>query len=115
MMQCLSFHSASRVSDTPVQFHLDAGGCWLLLFGLLHGALRRRPKHNGLCQSRRGDTGWRGSRLLCLGTLGVFGLQDAMSFLIAWEVMSFGGAVMILGEGVSPISRRPHALHAGSA
>ena len=24
-----------------------------------------------------------------------------MSFLIAWEVMSLGGAVMILGEGVS--------------
>ena len=23
------------VSDTPVKFHLDAGGCWLLLFGLL--------------------------------------------------------------------------------
>jgi formate hydrogenlyase subunit 3/multisubunit Na+/H+ antiporter MnhD subunit len=34
-----------------------------------------------------------------LGAVGVFGLQDAMSFLIAWEVMSLGGAVMILGEG----------------
>ena len=36
-----------------------------------------------------------------LGTLGVFGMQDAMSFLIAWEVMSVGGAVMILTERVS--------------
>jgi hydrogenase-4 component B len=43
-----------------------------------------------------------GLSLTLLGAIGVFGLQDAMSFLIAWEVMSVGGAAMILGEGVSP-------------
>ena len=30
------------------------------------GTLRRRPKHNGIFAGRQGDTGWRGSRSLCL-------------------------------------------------
>ncbi|WP_284343804.1 complex I subunit 5 family protein [Dyella mobilis] len=33
-----------------------------------------------------------------LGALGCFGLQDAVSFLVAWEVMSLGGAVLLIGE-----------------
>jgi formate hydrogenlyase subunit 3/multisubunit Na+/H+ antiporter MnhD subunit len=39
-----------------------------------------------------------GTALALLGALGVFGFEDTLSFLIAWEVMSFGGAVMILAE-----------------
>ena len=89
-----------RLSDTPVQFHLDAGGSWLLLFGLLTAIFAA-----GLgttASARPARRYWlAGLSLTLLGTLGVFGLQDAMSFLIAWEVMSLGGAVMILGEGVS--------------
>jgi formate hydrogenlyase subunit 3/multisubunit Na+/H+ antiporter MnhD subunit len=42
-----------------------------------------------------------------LGAIGVFGLQDAISFLIAWEVMSIGGAAMILGEGLPQNSGKP--------
>ncbi len=85
------------VSDTPVRFQLDAGGCWLILFGLLPAffastlGTTAAPGINSRC--------WlAGLAMTLLGALGVFGLQDAMSFLIAWEVMSIGGAVMILGE-----------------
>jgi hydrogenase-4 component B len=41
-----------------------------------------------------------GAAASLIGALGVFGLQDAASFLIAWEIMSLGGAVMVLGEGL---------------
>ncbi len=36
-----------------------------------------------------------------IGALGVFGLQDAVNFLIAREIMSLGGAAMIPGEDLS--------------
>ncbi|MGC8550984.1 MAG: proton-conducting transporter membrane subunit [Acidobacteriaceae bacterium] len=94
------------VGDTPVNFHLDAGGCWLLLFGLLTAlfAAALSTTASSLPTKRY----WlAGLSLTLLGALGVFGLQDAMSFLIAWEVMSIGGAAMILGEGVSQASGRP--------
>lgn len=89
-----------NVGDTPVQFQLDAGACWLLLFGLVPA----------LFASGIGTTApsascaryWQaGLAVTLLGALGVFGLQDTMSFLIAWEVMSVGGAAMILGERLS--------------
>jgi formate hydrogenlyase subunit 3/multisubunit Na+/H+ antiporter MnhD subunit len=89
-----------RVSDTPVQFHMDTGGSWMLLFGLIPALFAA-----GLSTTASSEPARRywlaGLSLTLLGALGVFGLQDAMSFLIAWEVMSVGGAVMILGEGVS--------------
>lgn len=86
-----------HLSDTLVQFQLDAGGCWLLLFGLLPAffasILGTTASH------KTGARCWlAGLAMTLLGALGVFGMQDAMSFLIAWEVMSLGGAVMILGE-----------------
>src|SRR6202453_3109642 len=97
-MPALSF--GFRVSDTTVQFHMDTGGSWLLLFGLLPALFAA-----GLITTASSQPARRywlaGLSLTLLGALGVFGLQDAMSFLIAWEVMSIGGAVMILGEGVS--------------
>lgn len=90
-----------RAGDTEIAFHLDSGGCWLLLFGLIPALFV-----SGLsttASSRRSRKRWlAGLSLTLLGALGVFGLQDSMSFLIAWEVMSVGGAVMILGEDVSP-------------
>lgn len=94
------------LGDTPVQFHIDNGGHWLLLFGLIPA----------LCASVLGTTAAEGTArrywtaglaITLLGALGVFGLQDSMSFLIAWEVMSVGGAVMILGEGLSKKSGNP--------
>ena len=48
-----------------------------------------------------------GAAASLLGALGVFGLQDAASFLVAWEIMSLGGAVMILGEDLASETGRP--------
>jgi formate hydrogenlyase subunit 3/multisubunit Na+/H+ antiporter MnhD subunit len=88
------------LSDTPVQFHLDAAGCWLLLFGLIPAFFAAAL--NTAASATAARRHWlAGFALTLLGTLGVFGFQDALSFLIAWEVMSIGGAVMILGEGIS--------------
>ena len=77
-------------------FSLDPAALWLFGFGLvpvLPAALlgttgpRTRQWTFGLAAS-------------LLGALGVCGLQDAVGFLVAWEVMSLGGAVMILGEAL---------------
>lgn len=95
-----------RVADTPVQFHLGAGGDWLLLFGLIPAffAAALKPIASSMDATRY----WlAGLALTLLGALGVFGLQDSMSFLIAWEVMSVGGAAMILGEGIVRETGRP--------
>lgn len=101
-----AFSFGFSLGDTPVQFHLDAGGCWLLMFGLLPALFAAYLSTTA--SSKLAQKYWlAGLALTLLGTLGVFGLQDAMSFLIAWEVMSIGGAVMILGEGLSQSSGGP--------
>ena len=73
-------------------FHTQAQ--WLLGFGALAGlgaVIRGTP-------APRGRVWKAGVTFSLLGALGVFGLQDAVSFLIAWEVLSLGGALMLLGE-----------------
>ena len=42
-----------------------------------------------------------------LGALGVFGLQQGAAFLVAWELMSLGGAVMLLSERLAPSPGSP--------
>ena len=42
-----------------------------------------------------------------LGAYGVAGLQDGMSFLVAYEVMSLGGAVMIMADRRTEEAGRP--------
>jgi formate hydrogenlyase subunit 3/multisubunit Na+/H+ antiporter MnhD subunit len=85
------------LGDHAIAFRLDAEALWLGLFGFLAAGvacLLGTPT-----QSRRG---WiAGAALGLVGALGVFGLQDAVSFLIAWELMSFGGACMLLSEKLS--------------
>ncbi len=75
-------------------FRLDAAALWLSLFGFIPAVaacLLGTP-----ATTKRG---WiAGVALASIGTLGVFGLQDAVAFLIAWEIMSLGGACMLLGE-----------------
>lgn len=77
-------------------FALAPEALWLLGFGLLPALAtaiagtpgpKRRQWAFGLAMS-------------LLGALGVAGIQDAAGFLIAWEVMSLGGAVMLLGEAL---------------
>ncbi len=101
-----AFSLGFSVGDTAVRFHLDTAGCWLLLLGLLP-AIFASGLGSTASSSRTRRYWLAGLAVTLLGTVGVFGLQDAMSFLIAWEVMSVGGAVMILGEGVSKESGSP--------
>ncbi len=94
----LSLHVS--LADTPVAFQLDNAALWLFFFGLLPALLAAV-----LGSATRASDDRRywlaGLAATLLGALGVFGLQDTMSFLIAWEVMSLGGAAMILGERLS--------------
>lgn len=94
-----------NLADTPVQFRMTTGAGWLLLFGLLPAlfsclfsvpALPPRTRRYWMA----------GLAATLLGAIGVFGLQDGVSFLIAWEVMSVGGAAMILGESPNDTSGR---------
>ncbi len=76
------------------RFRLDPAALWLFGFGLVPALMAA-----WIGSPARGQRQWTfGLALSLLGALGVFGLQDAMSFLIGWEVMSLGGAVMLLGE-----------------
>jgi hydrogenase-4 component B len=79
-------------------FRIAPEGLWLMGFGLAPAAFAcwlASPVPAG-------RAGWLfGAAASLLGALGVFGMQNAGGFLIAWEVMSLGGAAMILGERMS--------------
>ena len=75
-------------------FLLDANASWLLGFGFaaatfvfIAGPHSAWPR--GWCF---------GAAMSLLGAYGVAGLQDGMSFLVAYELMSLGGAVMIMAD-----------------
>jgi hydrogenase-4 component B len=88
------------LGDSPVWFRLDNAALWLFFFGLLPALFAAALGTESA--TLEGKRHWlAGLAVTLLGALGVFGLQDTMSFLIAWEVMSLGGAAMLLGEGVS--------------
>jgi hydrogenase-4 component B len=92
-----------QLAGQKITFALSADALWLLGFGLVPATLA--------CwlgtPARSRDTSWLlGAGLSLIGALGVFGLQDGISFLISWELMSLGGAVMILGERLSNGSGR---------
>jgi len=85
-------------------FAVTPAAAWLMLLGLIPAALA------GWLASptRTGKAGWCfGAAASLIGALGVFGLQDAVGFLVAWELMSLGGAVMILGERLVADAGRP--------
>lgn len=95
-----------HLAEVPVAFKLDAPAFWLLLFGIIPALLAAAfSTPNRSPRARRYWTA--GTALALLGALGVFGLQDALSFLIAWELMSFGGAVMILAEHIHARASSP--------
>ncbi|MGB8277473.1 MAG: proton-conducting transporter membrane subunit [Methylovirgula sp.] len=84
-------------------FALSPEALWLMGFGLPGAVLAAWLGTPALRQR-----GWIfGAAATLIGALGVFGLQDAASFLIAWEIMSLGGALMILGENLASDSGRP--------
>ena len=88
------FETSIGLGDHLVVFRLDPEALWLAAFGFLVAAIA--------CAVRNAERG--SARLACrrsardVGALGVLGLQDGVSFLIAWEMMSLGGACMLLGE-----------------
>ncbi|MGO9005609.1 MAG: proton-conducting transporter membrane subunit [Beijerinckiaceae bacterium] len=79
-------------------FQLSPSALWLLGFGLPGAVLAI-----WIGTPTRHQASWIfGTAASLIGALGVFGLQDAASFLVAWEIMSLGGAFMILGEELAP-------------
>jgi hydrogenase-4 component B len=84
-----------RMLGEAPTFRLAPEALWLMGFGLVPAILAcwlATP-------DRAGRASWCfGVAASLLGALGVFGLQHGGFFLLAWELMSLGGAVMILGE-----------------
>lgn len=84
-------------------YQIDPNAAWLLGFGFLSSffVFLAGPRS-------RSPRGWYfGAAMSLLGAYGVFGLQDGMSFLIAYEVMSLGGAVMIMADRRTEEPGRP--------
>jgi hydrogenase-4 component B len=93
----------TQVAGEVVAFQLRPDGLWLMGFGLVPATLACLLS----TPSRHGQAGWLfGAATRLIGALGVFGIQNGIGFLIAWEIMSFGGAIMILGEKLSPNAGR---------
>lgn len=84
-----------RMADARATFQMSADALWLMGFGLVPALLA--CLFGTPTQSGRG--GWLfGAACSLLGAVGVFGVQHGGFFLLAWELMSLGGAVMILSE-----------------
>lgn len=90
---------------TVVTFSLDPSASWLVAWGLAPAFFA------GITISRgRISQGWyAGAALAILGAIGVAGLQNGISFLIAWEVMSLSGAFLLLND------RRASTVEAGQS
>jgi formate hydrogenlyase subunit 3/multisubunit Na+/H+ antiporter MnhD subunit len=96
-------HTALGIGPAGSLFALSPEALWLMGFGLPGAVL---ACWLGSTLSRQG--GWIfGVAASLIGALGVFGMQDAISFLVSWEIMSLGGAVMILGEAQASETGRP--------
>ena len=84
------------MADAQSTFQMTPDGLWLMGFGLVPAVARLSPRRR---RRSHGRAGWLfGAACSLLGALGVFGLQHGGFFLLAWELMSLGGAVMILSE-----------------
>lgn len=94
----------TEFAGEPVYFQMSPEALWLFGFGLAPAALACALA----TPAQQGKAGWLfGAAMSLIGALGVFGVREGAGFLIAWELMSFGGAVMILHEKLSPQSGRP--------
>jgi hydrogenase-4 component B len=96
-------HTPLGMPTSGSVFRLSPDALWLLGFGLPGAVLA--------CwlgtPAPRARTWTFGATASLVGALGVFGLQDGVGFLVAWEIMSLGGAVMILGEDLATEKGRP--------
>jgi len=79
-------------------FRVSPDAAWLFGFGCCAAAV--------VCAVstpvRPAFHGWTfGAASALIGAMGVFGIEDGVGFLIAWEIMGFGGAIMLLSERLS--------------
>jgi hydrogenase-4 component B len=95
------------LASQRIAFALEPSALWLLGFGLVPAIF---SCWLGSPLAGRSGTWWAGASFSLLGALGVFGLQDGMSMLVAWEVMSLGGAVMLVGERACDAQGKPVLL-----
>jgi hydrogenase-4 component B len=94
-----------RLADVEVALRFSPAALWLLLFGLAPAMLACALASP--LATERGRKAWLfGAALTLLGAWGVFCVQDALSFLICWEVMSLGGGVLLLAENPAPRTGR---------
>jgi hydrogenase-4 component B len=94
----------TRLAGDAVDFQMPPDALWLFGFGLAPAALACALS----TPSQNGEAGWLfGAATSLIGALGVFGVRHGAGFLIAWEVMSFGGAMMILSEKLATDVGRP--------
>ncbi|MDE2465847.1 MAG: hydrogenase 4 subunit B [Alphaproteobacteria bacterium] len=90
------------IAGTGVGFSVSPMAAWLLLFGLAAALV------TVVLGPPRDTSGWSfGAAMALIGALGVFGLQDGIAFLVAWELMSLGGALLILSDRLTPETGRP--------
>jgi hydrogenase-4 component B len=94
----------TALAGEAVHFKVSPAGLWLFGFGLAPAALACALA----TPAEQGQGAWLfGAAMSLIGALGVFGTGEGIAFLIAWEIMSFGGAVMILSEGLAAETGRP--------
>lgn len=93
-----------------VHFALQPGAMWLLGFGMVPAALACAL---GSPLAPKSAAWFVGAAFSLIGALGVFGLQDGIALLIAWELMSLGGALMVLSEQPADAEGRPVLLMLG--
>jgi hydrogenase-4 component B len=94
----------TEIAGERVHFQMSPDALWLFGFGLAPAALACALA----TPARQGRAGWLfGAAMSLIGALGVFGMREGAGFLIAWEIMSFGGAVMILSEKLASHTGRP--------
>jgi hydrogenase-4 component B len=84
-----------RMAGEATLFRLTPDALWLMGFGLVPAVL---ACWLGTPAAAARGAWCFGAAASQLGALGVFGVQHGGFFLLSWEMMSLGGAVMILGE-----------------
>ncbi|WP_150291040.1 proton-conducting transporter membrane subunit [Sphingobium estronivorans] len=93
----------TRLAGDSIDFQLTPSALWLMGFGLAPAALAV-----AICTPMRAHEGsWLfGAAMSLLGAIGVFGIQDGAGLIVAWELMSLGGGVMLMSESLGHRSGR---------
>jgi len=93
----------NELMGETIIFQLSPDALWLMGFGLATATAACALS----TPAKQGHAGWLfGVAASLIGALGVFGLRNGVAFLIAWEIMSLAGALMVLSENLSPDSGR---------